>query len=102
VDPGWITAAIALIVAVTGCVAFLGRKLWRGFQRTENFLDDWGGHPERPGVPARPGVMERLQTVETMLGEVRGQIFPNGGTSMRDDLNAVRSDVAEIKQGRRI
>ena len=101
-DPGWITAAVALTVAVCGCLAVLGRKVWRGFRRTEDFLDDWGGHPERPGVEARPGVMERLQTVEFMLTEVRGQIFPNGGTSMRDDLNALRSDVADIKQGRRI
>ena len=98
-DPAWITAALALAAAVLGCLAWLGRKVWRGWQRTENFLDDWGGHPERPGVPARPGVMERLQSVEFTLGEVRGQIFPNGGTSMRDDLNAVRSDVTEIKNG---
>jgi hypothetical protein len=100
-DPAWITAALALCAAVLGTLAWLGRKLWRGFRRTQDFLDDWAGHEERPGVIARPGVMERLQSVEYMLTEVRGQIFPNGGTSMRDDLNAVRRDVADIKQGRR-
>jgi hypothetical protein len=45
--------------------------------------------------------MERLQTVEDILGEVRGQVFPNSGSSMRDDLNALRGDVADIKHGRR-
>jgi hypothetical protein len=100
-DPAWLTAATALAVAVLGSMAWLGRKFWRGFRRTQDFLDDWAGHEERAGVPARPGVLERLQSVETMLTEVRGQIFPNGGTSMRDDLNAVRADVADIKNGRR-
>jgi hypothetical protein len=100
-DPAWLTAATALAVAVIGLLAWLGRKLWRGFKRTEDFLDDWAGHDARPGVEARPGVMERLQSVEFTLGEVRSQIFPNGGTSMRDDINSLRRDVADIKQGRR-
>jgi hypothetical protein len=100
-DPAWITAALALAAAVLGCLAWAGRKVWRTFRRTQDFLDDWGGHEPRPGVEARPGVMERLQTVEFILGEVRGQVFPNGGHSMRDDLNTLRSDVADIKHGRR-
>lgn len=85
---------------MVGCAAWIGRKVWRTFRRAQDFLDDWGGHPVRAGVEARPGVMERLQTAEELLREVRGQIFPNGGTSMRDDLNTLRSDVAEIKRQR--
>ena len=92
---------MALATALATLAVWAGRKVWHTFRRTLDFLDDWGGHPERKGVPARPGVMERLQAVEFVLGEVRGQIFPNGGTSMRDDLNALRSDVADIKNGRR-
>jgi hypothetical protein len=108
-DPAWVTAAVAVAVAVVGCAAWCLRWLIRFGRRMLDFLDDWGGHPARPGVPPRPGVLERLQTVEFTLGEVRGQVFPDSGTSMRDDITGLRNvvhqtaaDVSEIKdeQGR--
>jgi|SRR5690606_6239788 len=42
--------------------------IWRWIRswgkRISDFLDDWNGEPERPGVPARPGVMQRLAANE--------------------------------------
>jgi hypothetical protein len=102
VDPGWLTAATALAVAVVGCFAWFGRQAWRLLLRTQDFLDDWAGHPERKGVPAKPGVMERLQTVEHIVTQVRVELYPNGGGSLRDVVHRTAADVAEIKseQGR--
>ncbi len=42
-----------------------------------DFMEDWFGTEERPGVPARQGVMLRLATIED-------QLHPNHGTSLRD------------------
>ena len=30
-----------------------------------NFLDDWNGEPERPGVPGRAGVLEQIADLRT-------------------------------------
>jgi hypothetical protein len=97
VDPGWITAATALVLAVVGGIAWFTRWAWRLLRRTQDFLDDWGGHPERKGVPARAGVMERLQSVELIVTDVRGELYPNGGGSLRDAVHVIAQDVTSIK-----
>lgn len=44
---------LAIFVAIWRWVRSWGKRIG-------DFLDDWNGEPERPGVPARPGVMQRL------------------------------------------
>ena len=65
-----------------------------------DFLADWGGEPERPGVPPRPGVVESLgqlrcdmEGVKTDLAKVKDDAAqaafhsqPNHGTSSHDAL----------------
>ena len=96
-DSGWVTAAVALAVAVAGGCAWLGRRTWHVLHGAQEFLEDWKGHPQRPGVEGTPGVMARLQTVEFILGEVRTQVFPNSGGSLRDIVHRTAGDVSEIK-----
>lgn len=96
-DPQWITALIAFATLVAAFTAFSVRWAWHILRGTQSFLDDWKGEDARPGVPARPGVMERLQTVEFIVTEVRGQVFPNGSSSLRDVVGRIEADVAHIK-----
>lgn len=49
------------------------------------FLEDWRGEPERPGVSARPGVMARLGEMESRTAELR----PNGGGSIKDAITRI-------------
>ncbi|MGW6458727.1 hypothetical protein ACWF94_22900 [Streptomyces sp. NPDC055078] len=53
-------------------------------RRANEFLDDWYGEPERPGVPPRPGLMERVGGIEDRLGRVEHEMHPNEGHSLRD------------------
>lgn len=62
----WITATIA---AITGVIV-AGKRTAAIARRVGHFLDDWFGEEAREGTPARPGVMERLEAIETRLGEV--------------------------------
>lgn len=49
--------AISFLAGITFKLAPLFRKL-------QQFLDDFQGEQDRPGVPGRPGVMKRLETLE--------------------------------------
>lgn len=42
----------------------MGKPLALMFGRTNEFLDDWFGVPERDGVAGRKGVMHRLNSIE--------------------------------------
>ncbi|WP_405759415.1 hypothetical protein OG234_13075 [Streptomyces sp. NBC_01420] len=88
--------AISVIGAVT-------TVLWRALRasshlasRAGQFLDDWYGEEERAGVPARPGVMERLGDLETGLQQVRHEVRPNSGGSLRDAVDLANWRLARL------
>lgn len=97
-DPAWISALIALVVAVFGCIAWCTRWAWRILRQVGHFLDDWRGEEARDGLPTRPGVMSRLVSVETLVAQVHAETRPNHGSSLRDVVNQTAADVAGIKK----
>ena len=96
-DPSWITAVVALSLAVAGAIGWCARWGWRLLRRTGHFLDAFFGQEAHDGVPARPGVMARLTTVEELIAKVVGETTPNNGHSLRDTVNRTALDVADIK-----
>ena len=93
-----ITAALALATAVFGCVAWTVRWAWKIMKRFIRLLDDFLGEPARDGMEARPGVMARLASAEVLLADVLAETRPNHGGSLRDVVNRVERDVADIKR----
>jgi hypothetical protein len=85
--PPLLDAAAVALVAALGVIV---RLLWRHSKRLGQMLDDWHGDAGRPGVQGRPGVMLRLLTLEESVGEIRYEVKPNGGQSMRDDVRVIR------------
>lgn len=89
-----------------GAISVLGgvvTVLWRVIRATSRlasragqFFDDWYGEEGRPGVPARAGVMERLGDVEAGLQELRHEVRPNGGDSLRDAVNLANRRLARL------
>lgn len=105
----WLAAVVAFGVVV--------KKVWPWIAAAKDFLDDVRGEDARPGVPARPALMERLSRLEersektgalvdsmsTSLTEVRHEVLPNTGTSLRDaadrtetKVDALAEDVATV------
>nr|WP_240982096.1 MULTISPECIES: hypothetical protein [unclassified Streptomyces] len=90
------------MVAVGGALALLlrtSRSLRTFTRRVGEFLDDWSGVDARPGVPERPGVMARLGSVEKQLAEVRHELHPNSGSSLRDAVDRVDARTAHLDKG---
>ena len=84
--PQWISDLITVApwLGAFFVAAFFGIKLWRCvapvFRMFREFLEDWKGEPDRPGVKGRAGVMARL-------GSIEHELHPNSGLSMRDAIN---------------
>ena len=93
----WLTAFVALAVAVTGLLGWVARYGWRVTRRTMHFLDDWQGEPAHDGLPATPGVMARLAGVEALTVGINAEMHPNGGSSLRDVVTLTAARVAEIR-----
>lgn len=96
-NPEWIAALVALVVAVFGLLAWAGRWTFRVMRRVIHFLDDYSGRPEQDGRPAVPGLMARLQTVEDQLAHVVTETSPNHGRSIRDIVIKTAEDVADLR-----
>lgn len=91
------------IVALGGAIAVIRPIL----SKASHFLDDWTGSEERPGVPGVPGVMERLERLDERaqrhddgqmyiigrLQRLEAQVHPNGGSSMRDEIQQIKRSV---------
>ncbi|HEU5475703.1 MAG TPA: hypothetical protein VFV67_34110 [Actinophytocola sp.] len=90
----WLVFAAAIVTALGVLWRSVGRPVLRTAKKASNFIDDVVGEPARPGVPARPGLMDRVQAVEKRLTAIEHELHPNSGTSLRDQVDAIRDAVA--------
>lgn len=94
----WETAG-AIVGSITAFLAFVGAlcaaavKGVRAARRMTRFLDQWFGHGE--GVERVPGVLERVSQLDARGRRVEGQVFPNGGSSLRDTVEVIHGQLAE-------
>jgi hypothetical protein len=96
-DPGWVTATLALVIAVVGLAGWIGRWAWRLGRRTSQFLEDWNGRPPSPGHSGHPGVMERLVKVEDSTQQILHEVTLNSGGSLKDAVKQTQESVADMQ-----
>lgn len=96
----WETAG-AVVAVAGGALALLGGlgaaavKGGRLLRRVSRFLDQWLGHGH--GTERVPGVIERVELLDRRSKAVEGQVFPNGGSSLRDAVEHVRGQVEAVR-----
>ena len=79
----WV-AAIASVVAVVLAAKPL-HWLWVLLTGTHDFIRDW------------PKMKADIASLQTEVSEIKAETRPNGGTSMRDVVHRIASDVADVK-----
>lgn len=87
---------VTVLTAVVTAVVRVSRAMGRTWHRVDQFMDDWYGEAERPGVAARAGMVERVGGMEDRLGRVEHEMHPNGGTSLRDAVDEANRRLATL------
>jgi len=89
----WLTF-IVLAATALGAIIWAGRGAVNFIERWNQFLDDWNGEPERPGISqARPGVLKRLTRLEESQAAVETAVKPNAGHSIKDQITRIEEHV---------
>jgi len=81
---------LAAIIGALGVLTRFTLSMRKVVRSSTRFFDDWTGEEARPGRPRRAGIPERLSVLEAGQAEIREQLKPNGGTSLRDAIDDVR------------
>lgn len=92
------------LVAVGGVVTLLYAKVWPFIRKAVQLVNDLLGEEPRPGLPeGRLGVLERMDrmdkriaAVESTVADIRHEVTPNGGGSLRDAVTRLERNSAEI------
>ncbi|MFE7354898.1 hypothetical protein ACFU8Q_17285 [Streptomyces sp. NPDC057543] len=88
--------ALSVLTAVVTVLWRISRGALHLGGRVAEFMDDWSGEEERPGVPGRPGVMERVSGIEARLSRVEHELYPNSGGSLRDAVDLANHRLARL------
>lgn len=88
-----IFAALGTILGAVLLFAKVIYPMWKRVSKWmntwEDFMDDWFGSEPRPGRSRTKGVMERLN-------EIDGELKNNGGSSIKDAVDRIDTQVTEI------
>lgn len=87
---GIITTAVVGAIGVLVFAWKIARVAWRGFRNLGHLIDELLGVEARGSRPAVPGWAARLDQIQGDVSKIRDQVFPNGGTSLRDAVDDVR------------
>lgn len=97
----WESVALVGGVIVTGS-AVLGLTVrglvgvFRSARRFFDMVDRVAGVPARGARSAEPGALDRLDDLAGHVGDIRAQLYPNGGGSLRDAVDKTRAELQQL------
>jgi len=89
---------IVLIGAAVGSLGYLLTIAARLAKTWFKFIEDWEGD----GTEENPGVIHRLKTgnerfdkIESEIAEIKAELYPNSGSSLRDSITRIEHNTAK-------
>lgn len=98
---------LAMMVAIVTAVVAVLRRVLPALRKASRLVDDVVGVEESaPGRgDGRPGVMDRIGALEVQVKQISDttaatvvQVHPNGGSSMRDQVDRLTATMAEMRE----
>lgn len=93
---GVILAVLAAGLGLLGALCAGSVKAARFAGKVGRLVDQVIGYGEGP--TRVPGLVERVTKLQTELGELKREVKPNGGTSLRDAVDRLENRLDEIAQ----
>ena len=88
----WIVLSAA---ASAGLGYFLG-KFIKLFKTWFDFIDEWYGTEETPGITARLNDgQEHFNKIDAELATIKAELFNNGGSSLRDAIDRIEKNTSK-------
>ena len=90
---------IGAAASAIGAIGFLFTKLFRLFGTWFEFINDWYGTEDKPGVNQRLDAgATRFEFIEGELKIIKEELFNNHGSSLRDAIDRIEAAVAKPKR----
>lgn len=89
-DLGIAASAVLAAAGIAALAVKWTRSGWRAARRLGHLVDEVLGVEAHGSRPAVPGWAERLDRIQDDIVKIKMQVFPNGGSSLRDAVDDVR------------
>lgn len=90
---------IVLVGAAAGALGYLLTRIIKGMNTWFEFVSDWYGHGDIPGVTERLEIgSERFDRIEIELKVIKDELFNNSGSSLRDAIDRIEAATVKPKR----
>jgi hypothetical protein len=87
---------IITLGAAASALGYMGSKLLRLFKTWFQFIQDWNGTDNTPGVVQRLHEgNERFEKIEEEIATIKAELFNNHGSSLRDAIDRIEEAVSK-------
>lgn len=87
---------IVLSAAAASGLGYFGNKFFKLFKTWFQFIQDWNGTDEKPGIVERLQIgNERFNKLEDEIQVIKAELFNNHGTSLRDAIDRIEKNTSK-------
>lgn len=87
---------IVLSAAAASGLGYFGNRFLKLFKTWFQFIQDWNGTDEKPGVVERLQIgSDRFDYIEQELKTIKEELFNNHGSSLRDAIDRIEKNTSK-------
>jgi len=87
---------IVLSAAAASGLGYFGNKFFKLFKTWFEFIQDWNGTEDRPGVVERLELGHlRFEHLDEEIRIIKAELFNNHGTSLRDAIDRIEKNTSK-------